>query len=365
MNQIINIAYPWVEHLLLFLYSNLHSILAALLTVVLFVAIRKFAVQYIFKWIKRWTSNSENYYPRIIDAVESPLRLFILVVGIFLALRLLPLSIAADAAIVKLFRSVIIIIIGWAVFRFSSAESLISQELQERLDVDEILIPILSKVLHFIIIALVVVMIANEWNYDINGFIAGLGLGGLALALAAQNALANIFGGLIIILEKPFTIGDWIKTPSVEGTVETITFRSTLVRGFDQAIITVPNSALANEAITNFSRMGKRRIFYHLGLTYSTTVEEMQTCVSRIRKMLHDHPEIHPETVMVNFEHFGESSLDIMIYCFTNTTVWHEYLRVREDVNLKIMAIVDDMNLTIAYPSRTLYWGDNAAPQEI
>lgn len=364
MNQIINSAYPLIEYWLSVLHNSLYSIVGAILTVLLFIALRKLVVQYIFKWIRRWSSESEEYYTRIIDALEPPLRFLILIVGIFLALRLLPLSIAADAAIVKLFRSGIIFIIGWAVFRFCSAESLISQELRERLELDEILLPILSKVLRFIIIALVVVMIANEWNYDINGFIAGLGLGGLALALAAQNVLANMFGGMVIILEKPFTIGDWIKTPRVEGTVETITFRSTLVRGFDQALVTVPNSSLANEAITNYSRMGKRRIFYHLSLTHSTSVEEMQACVNRIRKMLNDHPEIHPETVMVNFEKFGESSLDIMIYCFTNTTIWNEYLRVREDVNLKIMAIVEDMNLHLAYPSRTLYWGDNTAPQE-
>jgi MscS family membrane protein len=364
MNQIVNMAYPWLEKWLSFFQDNLPSLLGALLIVLLFLGLRKYLIQYIFKWIKRWTSNKESYYPRIIDAVESPLRLFILVVGIFLALRILPLSIVADAAIVKIFRSVVIVIIGWAVFRFSKTESLISREIQERLDVDEILVPILSKVLHFIIIALVIVMISNEWNYDINGFIAGLGLGGLAIDLAAQDALANIFGGMVIILEKPFTIGDWIKTSSVEGIVETITFRSTLIRGFDQAVITVPNSTLAKEAITNYSRMGKRRIFYHLGLTYSTSVEDMQTCVNRIRKMLSEHPEIHPETIMVNFEHFGESSLDIMIYCFTNTTVWHEYLRVRQDVNLKIMAIVEDMNLRLALPTRTLYV-QNESSQEI
>jgi MscS family membrane protein len=108
MNQIVNMAYPWLEKWLSFFQDNLPSLLGALLIVLLFLGLRKYLVQYIFKWIKRWTSNKESYYPRIIDAVESPLRLFILVVGIFLALRLLPLSIAADAAIVKIFRSVVI-----------------------------------------------------------------------------------------------------------------------------------------------------------------------------------------------------------------------------------------------------------------
>ncbi|MFY9120087.1 MAG: mechanosensitive ion channel family protein [Syntrophomonadaceae bacterium] len=353
MEQLINMIHVWVEYWLS--YDHLYSILAALLIVVLFTLVRKYVVQYIFKWIRRWTSDSDNFYPRIIDALEAPLRLFIMVVGIFLALRVLPLSIMVDAAMLKLFRSAIILILGWAIYKFSSPESIISKEVRERLDVDEILIPILSKVLRFIIIALVIVIVANEWGYDVNGFIAGLGLGGLALALAAQNALANLFGGLIIILEKPFSIGDWIATPSVEGTVETITFRSTLIRGFDQAVITVPNATLANEPITNHTRMGKRRIFYYLGLSYATTGQEMETCVKRIRQMLNDHPDIHKETIMVNFESFGDSRLNIIIYCFTNTTVWSEYLEVREDVNLKIMEIVTDMGLSLALPSRVLY----------
>lgn len=355
INTWLNTTYSLTKY---WLVDNWQSILGAVLIVLLFALLRKYVVKYVFKWIRRWTADNDSSYQTIVDAVEAPLRMLVLVLGIFLALRLLPLSTAADAFILKIFRSVLILIIGWAFYRGSSSESIISQKVRERLDVDDIVSPVLSKLVRFIVIALLVVMIANEWGYDINGFIAGLGLGGLAVALAAQDALSNMFGGLVIIMEKPFSIGDWIATPNVEGTVEDITFRSTLIRGFDQALITVPNSTLANQHITNYTRRGKRRINYHLRLSYETSAEQMKTCVDHIKQMLTEHPGIHPETILVSFENFSESSLDIMIYCYTNTTVWSEYLEIRQNVNLKIMKILEELNLKIGLPSRTIYWED-------
>jgi len=340
-------------------------ILGAVLILLLFIVLRNFVIKYVFKWIRRWTAGNERSYATIIEAVEAPLKLLVLVLGIFLALRFLPLSPAADVAILKVFRSVLILILGWAVYRGCGPDSLISQRIRERLDVDDIVSPVLSKAVRFIIIALLVVIIANEWGYDVNGFIAGLGLGGLAFALAAQDALSNMFGGIVIVLEKPFVIGDWIKTPSVEGTVEAITFRSTMIRGSDQALITMPNSTLANEPITNYTRMGKRRINYHLSISYQASAEQIQTCIIRIRNMLAEHPGIHPETILVNFEKFSDSGLDILVYCFTNTTVWSEYLKVRQDINLRIMQIVEDLNLKIGYPSRTIHLENQETAPEI
>src|SRR5699024_6731493 len=126
--------------------------------------------------------------------------------------------------------------------------------------IDEILVSFLSRALQFIIIAMAISIVLQEFDYHIGGLITGLGIGGLAISLAAKDALANLFGGVVIVTEKPFTINDWIMTPSVEGTVEDISFRSTKVRTFDQALVVVPNATLANEAITNWSKMGKRRI---------------------------------------------------------------------------------------------------------
>ena len=126
-------------------------------------------------------------------------------------------------------------------------------------------IPLLSKALRFVIIAIAITVILQEFDYEVSGFVAGLGLGGLAISLAAKEALANMLGGIVIITEKPFVIGDWIFTPSIEGTVVEITFRSTKVRTFADALVTMPNDTLVNEPITNWSRMEKRRHTFNLG----------------------------------------------------------------------------------------------------
>nr|WP_316252536.1 mechanosensitive ion channel family protein [Bacillus aquiflavi] len=217
------------------------------------------------------------------------------------------------------------------------------------------LIPFLSKTIRFIIIAIGISMIAEEFGYDVNKFIAGLGLGGLAVALAAKDALGNLFGGVVIITEKPFSIGDWIMTPSVEGTVEEISFRSTRVRTFAQALVTVPNATLAVETITNWSKKGKRRISFHLGLTYDTPKEKIEKIVRRIEELLRSHPDIHQETIFVKFDQFNESSLDIFLYFFTKTTNWGDFLTIKEEINFKIMDIIEEEEASIAFPSRTLY----------
>jgi len=301
------------------------------------------------------SGNGTNIDNKIFIAYEKPIRALLFTLGVYLALRYFPLSQAQDIFLSQCFRSIIIIILAWGANVMAGTDSILSDEFKEKLKLDSILIPFFSKIVKFIIWAMAIVLVAHEWNYDVNGFIAGLGLGGLAFALAAKDALANIFGGIVIIMEKPFSIGDWVQIPDVEGIVEGISFRSTRLRTFDQALVIVPNSTLANQAITNYSRMGKRRIRFLLGIEYSTPREKIEKCVVEIRKMLNEHPDIHPQTILVNFETFNESSLDIMLYFFTNTTDWAEYLTTKENVNFRIMDILERENVSVAFPSRTIY----------
>ena len=195
----------------------------------------------------------------------------------------------------------------------------------------------------------------QKFNYNVAGLVGGLGLGGLAFALAAKDALSNLFGGAVIITEKPFTIGDWILTPSVEGTVETITFRSTKIRTFAQALVTVPNAKLANESITNWSEMGKRRIVFDLSVTYETPKEKLESIIKKIDYMLKSHPEIHQDTIITKFDKYGVNGLDIYIYFFTKTTVWLDFLKIKEEINYKIMDILDNEGVSLAIPNRKLY----------
>lgn len=350
MNQLTNLT------LRIFNRENLHYAFVAFLIFLTFLLLRKIFSCYIYNWLLKISHRTGHTLDdKLLLAFKKPVQALFVILGLYIALLYLPLPLAADVFIHRLFRSILVIVLAWGFYDLSGNNSLLSEELKEKLNLDSMLIHFFSNVVRFIVLALAIVIVAQEWNYDVNGFMAGLGLGGLAFALAAKDALANIFGGIVIIMEKPFIIGDWIATPSVEGTVENISFRSTKIRSFSQALITIPNSTLAGEAITNHSRMGKRRINFYLGITYDTPGNKVESCVQRTKQMLVQHPGIHPETILVYFENFNDSSLDIIIYCFTNTTVWAQYLEVKQDINLKIMAILEDEGVSIAFPSRSVY----------
>ena len=222
-------------------------------------------------------------------------------------------------------------------------------------DLDDHLLPFIRKSLRIFIVIMAIIMVVQNLGYSISGLLASLGIGGLAIALAAKDALSNIFGSIMILLDRPFAIGDWVQTGELEGTIEEVGFRSTKIRTFAKTQITVPNSVLMNMAINNYSRMPKRRIKMNVGVTYATSSEQMRQAVAEIRQMLREHPAIDQEFFLVNFTQFGASSLDIMIYCFTTSTVWQEFLDAQQDVNLKVMDILEKMGLEIAFPSQSIY----------
>ncbi|MEW6622795.1 MAG: mechanosensitive ion channel family protein [Bacillota bacterium] len=320
--------------------------------------LRKLFARYIFKILLGFSKKTKtDMDTKLLLSFEKPLQIFFVILGIYLSFRYLPLTEYQEALAVHFFRTSIIILTAWGFYNFTGTCSGLFNKIQEKLDIqmDKILIPFLSKILRFLILFIAGVLIADEWGFEISTFIAGLGLGGLAFALAAKDTASNMFGGVVIILDKPFSIGDWIETPTVEGTVEDISFRSTKVRTFAHALVTVPNSTLANQPITNWTRMGKRRITFNLGVTYSTPRDKLEKVVNDIRDMLETHPEIHKQTIFVHFDKFNDSSLDIFLYFFTITTSWSEYLKVKEDVNYRIMNILEQEGVSVAFPSRSVY----------
>ncbi|MEQ6378293.1 mechanosensitive ion channel family protein [Bacillaceae bacterium S4-13-56] len=324
----------------------------------IFLILRKLFSKYVFKIILRLSKKSPTvFFTNLFTAFERPIRWAFLIIGLYIAIGYFPFLSQTNETFLHIIRSFAIFLIAWGFYNLSSSSSLFFSKLNEELniEIDQILIPFLSKAIRFVIIAIALSVIAQEFNYDVNGFVAGLGLGGLAFALAAKDALGNLFGGIVIITEKPFGSGDWISTPSVEGTVEDITFRSTRVRTFAQAIVTVPNATLANEPITNWSQMGKRQITFNLGVTYDTPKDKLEKVVQQIRELLKGHEDIHPETIFVTFNTYNNSSLDIFLYFFTKTTNWGEFLLVKENINFAIMEILEKEGVSVAFPSRTVY----------
>jgi len=220
-----------------------------------------------------------------------------------------------------------------------------------------------SELSHFVIriIKLLVWVIGisailSLWGINVTALLASLGLGGLAFALAAKDTAANLFGSIAILIDKSIKIGDWIIVDGVEGVVEDIGMRTTKIRTFQKSLVVVPNQIVANSHIENFSRRNVRRIKMHIGLTYDTTNKQIEAIVNDIKNMLLNHSGIDNEgTLMVNFVNFGDSAQEILVYTFTNTANWQEYLNIKEDIQYKISEIVLKHGSSFAFPSRSIY----------
>lgn len=348
---------------------SLSRISLAVLAFFSILVLRSLFTRIVFGLVGLWTRRTKTSMDdRILEALAPPVRFLFVALAVQVTGSILGLPEDAAAFVHHVVRSMVAVSVVWAAYRGATILSSVLEGLTKKTDtpLDDHLLPIFEKAIRSLVAVLGVVILVQEWGYDVGGLIAGLGLGGLAFALAAKDTVANFFGCLVILFDKPFVVGDWVKTSTVEGTVEEISFRSTRVRTFAQALVTVPNAVLANDTVVNWSRMGKRRITYQLGVTYASTRTQMADCVKRIRTMLQEHPEIHPGTIFVEFTDFGDSALEIFLYFFTKTTVWGEYLQVRTDVNLKIMAIVEDLGMSVAFPSRSIYiengGGGNSSP---
>ncbi len=223
--------------------------------------------------------------------------------------------------------------------------------------VDKTTAQAIGKLLRLAVMITAALVILQTLGYSISGVLAMGGVGGIAIGFAAKDLLANFFGGLIIYLDRPFAVGDWVRSPdrAIEGTVEHIGWRMTMIRNFQSQPIYVPNSVFTNVIVENPSRMSNRRIYETIGLRYSD-LTSMDQIVADVVAMLKNHPEIEPDkTMIVNFNEFSDSSVDFFVYCFTKTTQWVKFHEVKQDVMLRIAEIITANNAEIAFPTSTIH----------
>lgn len=262
----------------------------------------------------------------------------------------------------QLMRIASIIMVTWGLVASSEIAGLVISGARNKLDleVSKSVTHFLSAVFKVVVIAISAVLLLSEMNYNINGLITGLGLGGLTVALAAKDSAANFFGGLVLVSERPFEIGDWINAAGVEGTVEDISLRSTKVRTSPGALTIVPNANLSGAAITNWSGgMEKRRADFILPLTYSSSHKTIKEFSSAVRTMLETDPEIIQDSVIVRFAELSEYSLNVRIVFYTALPAFAEHLRIRERVNYALIDIAGQHGIQFAIPSQTVYMGQN------
>lgn len=220
---------------------------------------------------------------------------------------------------------------------------------------DDLLVPMVSKSLKVFVVVIGIIFSADNLNVDVSSLLAGLGLGGLAFALAAKDLLGNFFGSLTVLLDRPFQIGDWVVIDDVEGSVEEVGFRTTKVRTFYNSLITLPNSVLTNTKIDNMGARRFRRMNTMLGLTYDTSPEKIDAFCEGVRALIQLHPYMRKDYYQVYFNQYSAASLDILIYVFWETPDWNMELRERHRFLLDILRLAKQLDVEFAYPTQTLY----------
>jgi MscS family membrane protein len=257
-----------------------------------------------------------------------------------------------DLFVQRLVRTFFIIGVVLGIYRAVEVIAFSRRQLQNvtGLVIEEELLPFVRTGLRLVIIALGLVIVVQEWGYDVSGLIAGLGLGGLAFSLAAQDTIANLFGFTAVVGDRPFVEGEVIKIPEAEGRVERVGLRSTRVRQVDQSLVTVPNSKMATAAIINWSRLSKRRYINKIGISYRSNSRQIRELVSSIRSMLVDRPNLETDSIQVFFSAFGQNALEIEVIALIKLPDYVQFAAERENINLAIMEIIENLGLHIAEP---------------
>ncbi len=279
---------------------------------------------------------------RLRDIVTTPVQLAFFGFAILIISAGLTLDVFGALFASRLARTLFILAVALALYRALELVTFSRGRLYALtgLNLDEALLPFARVGLQFVVIAFAVVIIVQEWGYDVSALVAGLGLGGLAFSLAASDTIANLFGFSMIVGDRPFVVGDTIKTTDTEGVVERVGLRSTRIRQPDQALVTVPNKVIANSVILNWSRLGKRYINFTLRLSSNATVSEVQRVVTGVREMLEIRPRVETDSITVRFTGFGDSSLEVLVRCYVLIVPWDEFSQERELINLEIMRVL-------------------------
>ena len=325
------------------------------------VLVRLLFERVILRQLMRATSlTSFRHDEQVVEALQPPVSAFIVALGLFwsssaLGLPAEPLDFPRWIAFG--WRAASMALVIWALYRLINPlaafleDKLFSADDNSRRQFT----PILNGVLRFVLITLAAVFVAHNLGYHVTSLLAGLGIGGLAVALAAQDTLANILGTVVVLSDKPFRVGDWVMVDGQEGVVEGIGFRSTRIRTFSKSLIVVPNKLLTEQRIENWSAMTRRRVTMTMGLLYCTSPEAMVRFVDGLRALLQADEGVETDTVTVAFTEFNASSLDVLVIYFTHAIPLPEHLVVKQRLNLAILRLAAETGVEFAFPTRTLH----------
>ena len=336
-----------------FLDTPLYKIILGFLILFLFIFFRKVFTLFILSFFQKLVAKTKtNIDDKFFKALKNPLRFLFIIAGIWGLFYFLELN---GKMLTHIIKGLLIYDVFWLIYNIvCEFEEDVYQLLGKYGRASRELASFLIKLSKAFVIIVAIVAMFQEFGINVTGFIASLGLGGLAFALAAKDTASNLFGGVAILTDNIFKVGEWVKIGNAEGIVEDIGMRTTKIRAFDKRLIVVPNSKIATSDVENFSRRDRRRIVMKLGLVYSTSTQDLNLVLKEIREYLKTHPKIHKEPLLIYFDEFADSSLNIFCYFFTTTADWEKYLQIREEVNLEIKKIVEKYS-AFAFPSQSIY----------
>ena len=342
------------------------EITIAVVIITIALMIRGLFARLIVKTIMRLASGTKSGFDdALVQSIATPLKIVPVIIGIYIALQVTNISGEAEIYATRILRSIITLAVFWTLSRAVHAFEYLFAGLRDALS--PAAVDWMVKALQIILIVLGLGAVAEQWGIQIAPLLAGLGVLGIAVGLGAQDLFKNLISGLLIISEKRFIPGEWVKADGVaEGTVEKINFRSTLIRRFDKSPVYVPNSALSDAAVTNFSRMTHRRIKWVVGVEYRTTVDQLKFIRDEIEAWLWNDDRFAkpPEAALfVRVDSFNASSIDFLIYTFTHTKNWGEWLEIKEEFAVAVMDIIEKAGTGFAFPSRTIYLQETDPPE--
>ncbi len=342
---------------------SLGQVVTAILVFLAFLGLRRVFFRFVVSSLRTLTKKTESKLDdMVLHAVEKPLEFGFVAVGFYLAGQVLPMSETVGATFDTFIRSLISLTLFWLLFRSIDPLSSFMDRgiaILGSSSMRDTMKGFFVKLAKFVVICLGIAAVFQEWGFNVAALLGSLGLIGMAVALGAREFIANLFAGLTIFLDRMFEKGNWIRTPDVDGLVEDIGFRATKIRQFDKALVTIPNSRLAGEALVNFSRMTNRRIYWIIGVEYRTTRDQLRMIVQDILEYVKSHEDFETDPArtktFVFVDAFDASSINIMVYCFTKTTDWGEWLACKERLAYKVKDIVEGHGVAFAFPSTSLY----------
>jgi MscS family membrane protein len=341
------------------------QVLTISLVVVLGLVARKI-IEYIVKArIRNLVENlGQHWATKLVDVFASPGATVAMAAMLRVAYPQLGLPRGAITALEVAVRMMVVFSVVWAVYKLVDviAERMAEKASKTESKLDDQLVPLVRKALKIVTVVAGALFILQNLNVNVGSLLAGLGIGGVAVALAAKDTVANFFGSIMIFVDRPFQIGDWVVLSGVEGVVEEVGFRSTRIRTFYNSLVTVPNAKFTEANIDNYGMREYRRTFVTLNLTYDTTPEQMQAFVEGTRAIIVANEYTRKDYYEVHMSAFGAHSLDVMVYFFFKVESWTEELKQRHNVFLEIMRLGRDLGVQFAFPTQTLHLDAVAEP---